>query len=44
MGAFYGIKIKTGEVNPDTGNAWVLEDVRAYWKPKVVKWLEDNTE
>lgn len=44
MGAFYGSKIKNGEVNHDTGKAWVLEDVRPYWKPKVKKWLEDNTE
>lgn len=40
MGAFYGTMIKNGEINPDTGEAWTLDDVRLYWRPKVKKWLE----
>ncbi len=43
MGAFYGTKIKTGEVNKDTGEAWVFDDIPSHWKPKTKKWLEDNT-
>lgn len=42
MGAFYGTKIKSGEVNTDTGKAWVFENVPAYWRPKAKKWLEDE--
>lgn len=40
MDEFYGKKIQGGEINPKTGEAWKLDDVRAYWKPRVVKWLE----
>lgn len=40
MDEFYGKKIQGGEINHKTGEAWKLEDVRAYWKPRVEKWLE----
>lgn len=34
MGRFYGLKIRRGEM--------ALEDVQAYWRPAVEKWLADN--
>ena len=40
MGEFYGKKIQIGDINPKTGEAWKLEDVSKYWKPRVMKWLE----
>lgn len=40
MGEFYGRKIRNGEINKKTGEAWKLEDVSTYWKPRVEKWLE----
>lgn len=42
MGAFYGGKIRRGEMNPKTGKAWVLEDVPAFWKKKTDNWLKTN--
>ncbi len=42
MAAFYGMKIKNGEINPRTGLAWTIDDVPKFWKPKVQKWLDDN--
>ena len=42
MGEFYGRKIRGGEINLKTGEAWKLEDVREYWKPRVTQWLEEN--
>ncbi len=43
MGAFYGAKICSGEVNPKTGNTWTLEDVPVFWRGKVADWLEANS-
>lgn len=40
MGAFYGKKILSGEINPGTGKAWALEDVPPYWKKKTAEWME----
>ncbi len=42
MDEFYGKKIRNGDMNPKTGEVWKLDDVRAYWKQRVVKWLEEN--
>ena len=42
MGEFYGDKICNREVNTKTGEVWKLEDVPAFWKQKVEKWLEDK--
>ena len=42
MAAFYGTKIKNGEINPKTGAAWVIGDVPRFWRPKVEQWLENN--
>ncbi len=43
MGAFYGTKIKSGEINPKTGEAWKIEDVPKLWKKATEKWLVENT-
>lgn len=42
MGPFYGNKIRSGEINDKTGEAWVLKDVPSLWRSKTKKWLEDN--
>lgn len=42
MGAFYGTKIKDGEINPKTGEAWTINDVPKLWKKATIKWLEEN--
>ena len=42
MGAFYGSKIRKGEINPKTGEAWKLEDIPFLWKMKTEAWLKDN--
>ena len=42
MGQFYGRKILNGVTNPKTGKPWSLDDVGDYWKPRVIKWLEEN--
>ena len=42
MGAFYGKKILKKEINKNTGQPWTLEDVPAYWRPKVETWLAEN--
>ena len=42
MGAFYGSKIRNGELNPKTGAAWGMEDVPILWKSKTEKWLKAN--
>lgn len=42
MGAFYGKKIKDGEINPKTGKSWKLADVPNYWKDKTENWLKEN--
>lgn len=42
MGAFYGTKIKNGEVNPKTETPWKLEDVPTLWKKKAEEWLSEN--
>lgn len=43
MGAFYGTKIRNGEVNPKTGEPWKLEDVPTYWREKTADWLKTET-
>lgn len=40
MGAFYGSKIRDGEINTKTGKAWVLKDVPTFWRQKAKMWLE----
>lgn len=42
MGAFYGSKIRNGEINPKTGKGWKLEDVPSFWRTKTEKWMESN--
>ncbi len=42
MGAFYGKKIKSGEINPRTKAGWKLEDVPSLWKKKTESWLSEN--
>lgn len=42
MGRFYGIKIKNGEINSRTENAWSLDDVPKLWKVQVASWLSEN--
>lgn len=44
MGAFYGRKIKHGEINPKTGAAWTIEDVPKLWKNATIKWLNEHAE
>ncbi len=39
MGAFYGIRIKEGRLNPNTGKAWSISDVHPYWAEEVTTWL-----
>jgi hypothetical protein len=39
MGAFYGKMILNKKINRATGQRWTLEDVPAYWRPKVEEWL-----
>lgn len=40
MVRFFVEKIKTGTVNPDTGEVWKAEDVPKLWRMKVAKELE----
>ena len=42
MGRFYGLKIKNGEINPATGEAWTLNDVPKLWRKATEKWLNEN--
>lgn len=42
MGRFYGTKIKNGEVNSATGEAWKLEDVPKLWRKATAAWLAAN--
>lgn len=42
MGEYYGKKIKAGEINSKTGATWTIDDVRPFWQPKVVEWLQEN--
>lgn len=44
MGRFYGIKIKNGEINDATGEAWKLEDVPKLWRKATEKWLAANAD
>ncbi len=42
MGAFYGTKIRNGETNLKTGEAWKLEDVPKLWRARTDAWLKEN--
>lgn len=42
MGAFYGSKIRNGEINQKTGKAWKLEDVPSFWRAKTELWLKNE--
>ena len=42
MGAFYGRKILSGEVNPKTCESWKLEDVPSFWLIKTEAWINKN--
>ncbi len=42
MGAFYGTKIASGEINPKTGKAWTIDDVPKLWKAKTQQWLDEH--
>lgn len=44
MGRFYGLKIKNGEINPNTGAAWTIEDVPKLWRKATAAWLAANTD
>lgn len=37
---FYAEKILKGIINPNTGKAWIVEDVPKLWRAKVAKELE----
>lgn len=37
---FYVEKIQTKTMNPNTGEAWTIEDVPRLWRSKVQKALE----
>ena len=41
MGAYYGNKIKTGQINPATEKSWTLNDVPDFWKDKTEAWLSE---
>lgn len=41
MGAYYGNKIKTGQINPVTEKAWTLSDVPDFWRDKTEAWLSE---
>ena len=40
MVRFYSEKIRSGVINPNTGNAWIIEDVPKHWRTKVQKELQ----
>ncbi len=40
MVKFFVGKIKSGAINPDTGEVWKEEDVPKLWRSKVAKELE----
>jgi len=42
MAKFYGTKIKNGEINPKTDEAWTLEDVPKLWRNAIAAWLAAN--
>ena len=43
MGAFYGMKILTGEINPKTGAAWTINDVPKLRRAKTEAWIEEHS-
>ncbi len=42
MGAFYGSKIRSTEINPKTEKEWKLEDVPSFWRKAAEKWIKEN--
>ena len=42
MGRFYGTKIKNGEINLATGEAWTLNDVPKLWRKATEKGRNEN--
>lgn len=47
MAKLFLTKIKSGEINPATGDVWKIEDVPMLWREEVVKLLEltdENTD
>lgn len=42
MGAFYGNKIKNGDINSKTEMPWELEDVPLFWRVRTEKWMQEN--
>ena len=44
MARFYGTKIMAGEINPNTGAAWTIEDVPKLWRTATAAWLAANTD
>ncbi len=42
MGAFYGSKIRNGEINSKTGKPWAPKDVPSLWRTKTEQWLKGN--
>ena len=44
MGRFYGTKIKSGDINPATGEAWKIEDVPKLWRKATERWLAANAD
>lgn len=41
MVKFYTEKIRSGAINPNTGEVWSVEDVPKFWRAKVQKALEE---
>ena len=42
MGAFYGTKVISKEINEKTGKPWTIEDVPSLWKKKTQEWISAN--
>ena len=43
MAKLFLTKIKSGEINPATGEAWKLQDVPMFWRAKVEELLNAET-
>ena len=42
MAKIYYRKIRDEEINPETGEAWVIDDVPARWRDAVLALLEEG--
>ena len=43
MAAFYGTKIINGEINPKTGEPWVIADVPKRYRAATQIWIDEHT-